>query len=147
MALNMVHKYTHTEPQTVPNGTVSGDPIIQPVSLTPGVALTSEGGATTSEVVGPYTISGIPSGGIGLADNKATVATDGAFRFDVTGADDTVVDGEIVYAVMSGAAVASLTLTESTNIPFGKVDRFIGETSATETSVWIGRFVDSIGAS
>jgi hypothetical protein len=45
--------------------------------------------------------------------------------------------------VMSGANVASLTLTAGTNVPFGRIDRFIGEKSGTQCSVWIGRFVDA----
>lgn len=149
MAENMVHKYTKTEVWVVPDGTLSGAPVVQNAgaSAIPGVALVSEGGATKSMNFGPYTVSGIPSGGVGLADNRATVATDGAFRFPVTGATAATTSGTIVYAVVSSGAVTSLTLTATNNTPFGKIDRFIGDTAATESSVFIGRFIDSIGAS
>lgn len=145
MAENMVLKYTKTEVWPVVNGTLSGGAVVSTSAAGRqlGVALTSEGGATRSETVGPYTISGIPAGGVGLPDNYATVAIDGAFRFDVTGASAATAVNTLVYAVLSGDAVTSLTLTASTNAPFGKVHRFIGELSATETSVIIGDFVDA----
>lgn len=145
MATNMTRKYTKTEVWPVPDGTLSGAAVVDANSQ-PGVTLVAEGGATSSTVIGPYTISGIPSGGVGLADNFATVAIDGAFRFPVTGASAATVSNTLVYAVVAGGAVTELTLTAGANIPFGKVDRFIGRadasagTSATETSVWIGDF-------
>lgn len=143
MAMNMVHKYTKTEVWPVVAGTTSGEPVVSAVGNQPGVALTSRGDATTSLVVGPYTISGIPSGGIGVGAAEATVAVDGAFRFPVTGVVASTPRNTLVYAVVSSGEVTSLTLTASTNAPFGKIDRFIGETSATEASVWIGDYVDA----
>jgi len=145
MALNMVRKYSKTEVWPVPNGTLSGAAVVSSSASgrQPGVALTSEGGATRSVTVGPYTLSGIPAGGVGLLDDFATIAVDGAFRFPVTGASASTAVNTPVYAVLSGQAVGSLTLTASTNPPFGKIDRFIGETDATECSVWIGDYVDA----
>lgn len=155
MALNMTQKYTKTEVWTVPTGTDSGVPVVQATSgaaqadavliTIPGFTLTAEGADTKDTVIGPYTITG-PSGGVGLPDGKATVAIDGAFRYPVTGATAvTAVSGAIVYATVSSGAVTALTLTSSaTTVPFGKIDRFIGETAATETSVWVGRFQDRI---
>lgn len=140
MAMNMIHKYTKTEVWPVVSGVVSGDAVTSATGQ-PGVALTSRGDATKSFVVGPYTISGIPSGGIGNGTAEATVAIDGAFKFDVAGADATTVKNTLVYSVgAAGADVTALTLTASTNLPFGKIDRFIGEGSATEASVWLGDF-------
>jgi hypothetical protein len=155
MALNMTQRYTKTEVWTVPAGTDSGVAVVQATTgaaqadsvliTIPGVTLVAEGADTKSTTVGPYTISGIPSGGVGLPSGKATVAIDGAFRFPVVGATNAVASGAIVYATVSGGAVTALTLTSSgTTVPFGKVDRFIGETSGTETSVWVGRFQDRI---
>ena len=145
MALNMVLKYSRTEVWPVVDGTLSGAAVVSTAASgrQPGVALVSEGGATKSETVGPYTISGIPSGGVGLPDNYATVAVDGAFRFPVTGASSSTAVNTPVYAVLSSDTVASLTLTASTNPPFGKIHRHIGETSSTECSVIIGDFVDA----
>jgi len=140
MAMNMVHKYTKTEVWPVVSGVVSGDAVTS-VNGEPGVALTSRGDATTSIVIGPYTISGIPSGGVGLNTAETTVATDGAFHFAVTGASAATPKNTLVYAISAGAGtdVTSLTLTAGSNLPFGKVDRFIGE-YALQTSVWIGDF-------
>lgn len=134
MALNMVHKYTRTEVwqvgANVPSGTA-----VKSITNQPGVTLVASGGSTTSQVTGPYTVSGIPSGGIGLAAQKATVAIDGAFRFPVTGATAATAGNTLVYLLSGG----TLSLTSATGaVVFGKVDRFIGEQSATETSVWVG---------
>lgn len=148
MAKNMTIRYTKTEVWPVVNGTASGGAVVSSSASgrQPAVALTSEGGATRSEAVGPYTISGIPSGGVGLPDNYATVAIDGAFRFDVTGASASTPVNTPVYAVLDTDTVASLTLTASTNPPFGKIHRFLGEASNTECSVYIGDYVDATGA-
>lgn len=155
MALNMTQKYSKTEVWTVPAGTDAGVPVVQATTgaaqadsvliTIPGFTLVAEGADTKSQAVGPYTISGIPSGGVGLPSGKATVAIDGAFRYPVVGATNAVAAGAIVYATVSGGAVTNLTLTSAAGtVPFGKVDRFIGEASGTETSVWVGRFQDRI---
>lgn len=157
MALNMTQKYTKTEVWTVPSGTDAGVPVVQPVTgadgtnikgySRPGFTLVAEGADTkNSPAIGPYTITGIPSGGVGLPAGKATVAIDGAFRYDVTGATNALASGTAIFAVVSGGAVTSLTTAHAAgvNVPFGIVDRFIGEKSATETSVWVGRFVDQV---
>lgn len=144
MATNMQTRYTKSEVWPVPDGTLSGAAVVSSSASgrQPGVALTSEGGATKSTTIGPYTITA-PSGGIGLLDNFATVAVDGSFRFLVTGASASTVINTPVYAVLSSDTVASLTLTASTNPPFGKVERYIGEAGATEVSVLIGDYVDA----
>lgn len=144
MATNMTTRWQNTEVWPVPNGTVSGAAVVSSSASgrQPGVALTDEGGATRTATVGPYSIT-YPSGGVGLLDNFATVAVDGAFRFAVTGASASTAINTPVYAVLSGDAVASLTLTASTNPPFGKVERYIGESGTTEVSVIIGDFVDA----
>lgn len=144
MATNMVTRYHKSEVWPVPNNTLSGAAVVSSAASgrQPAVALTAEGGATATSTVGPYSIT-YPAGGIGLLDNFATVAVDGSFRFAVTGASASTVTNTPVYAVLSGDAVASLTLTASTNPPFGKVGRYIGETGATEVEVIIGDFVDA----
>lgn len=145
MAKNMTHKYTRTETWPVVDGTLSGAAVVSTAAAgrQPGVALTSEGGATTSLVVGPYTISGIPSGGIGNLDNQAVIAVDGAFKFPVVGASSSTLRNTPVYAVLSTDTVTGLTLTAGSNPAFGKIDRHIGETGSTECSVWIGDYVDA----
>lgn len=143
MAENMVHKYTHTEVWPVVAGTTSGEAVTS-ITGQPAVALTSRGDATTSLTVGPYTISGISAGGVGNNTAEATVATDGAFRFPVVGATAATPKNTIVYSIgAAGAEVTGLTLTAGSNLVFGKFDRFIGETAATESSVWVGDIVDA----
>jgi hypothetical protein len=157
MAMNMTQRYTKTEVWEVGTGKAPGVPVVQThvtVDGTvlkdapqPGFTLTGSGDyAGTTLEVGPYNLSadaGV-AGGIGLAATKATVALDGAFRYPVTGATNAVVGGTLVYAVVSGGNVTSLTLTNTGNTPFGKIDRFLGEASGTECSVWVGRFADNV---
>ncbi len=153
MALNMSQRYTKTEVWEVGTNKAPGLPVVQThvtVDGTvladapqPGFTITGSGDYAKSTVLGVYTITG-PAGAPGLAATKATVAIDGAFRYDVTGATNAVVGGTLVYAVVSGGNVTSLTLTNTGNTPFGKIDRFVGEKSATECSVWVGRFADKI---
>lgn len=157
MAMNMTMRYTKTEVWEVGSNKAPGIPVVQThVTVdgtvladapTPGFTITGSGDyvAATTEI-GPYNISadaGV-AGGVGLNATKATVALDGAFRYNVTGATNAVVGGTIVYAVVSGGNVTSLTLTNTSNTPFGKIDRFLGEKSSTECSIWVGRFVDKI---
>lgn len=152
MAHNMSQRYTKTEVWEVGTNKAPGTPVIQTHAaldaafndaVQPGVMITGSGDFAKSSTLGPYTISG-PAAPPGLNATKATVAIDGAFRLDVTGATNAVVGGALVYAVVSGGNVTSLTLTATGNTPFGKIDRFIGEKSSTECSVWIGRFADKI---
>lgn len=157
MALNMTQRYTKTEVWEVGSDVAPGTPVVQAhvtVDGTvledapqPGFTITGSGDyVPAGTVVGPYTITAAAgvAGGVGLADTKATVALDGAFRYAVTGATSATAGGTLVYAVMSGGDVASLTLTNTGNTPFGKIDRFMGESSATECSIWVGRFADLI---
>lgn len=134
MALNMTQRYTQTEVWQVGTNVAAGT-AVKSTTNQPGVTLVDSGDRTRSTTVGPYTISGIPSGGVGLPSGKATVATDGGFRFPVTGASASTAGNTLVYLLSGG----TLSLTSATGaIVFGKVDRFIGETSNTETSVWVG---------
>lgn len=134
MAQNMVHKYSKTEVWQVGTNVASGT-AVKSTTNQPGVTLTDSGDRVRSQTVGPYTVSGIPSGGVGLPSGKATVAVDGAFRFPVTGASASTAGNTLVYLLTGG----TLSLTSATGaIVFGKVDRFIGEQAATETSVWVG---------
>lgn len=155
MALNMTQKYTKTEVWEVGANKAPGIPVVQAtvgadgtnvkVISRPGFTITGSGDYAKSTVVGPYTITG-PAGAPGLAATKATVAIDGAFRYDVTGATNALASGTLIFAVVSGGNVTSLTTASGAgaNVPFGIVDRFIGEKSSTETSVWIGRFADQV---
>lgn len=157
MAMNMTRRYSKTEVWDVGSNKAPGIPVVQThVTVdgtvlkdapTPGFTITGSGDyVPAGTVVGPYTITAAAgvAGGVGLGNTKATVALDGAFRYPVTGATNAVLGGTLVYAVVSGGNVTSLTLTNTGNTPFGKIDRFMGEDSATECSIWVGRFADNI---
>lgn len=132
MAMNMTQKYTKTEVWEVGSNVAPGT-AVKSITNQPGVTITGSGSYSDSTVVGPYTISG-PAGGVGLNPTKATVAVDGAFRFPVVGATNAVAGNTLVYLTAAGA----LTTTATGNFLFGKIDRFIGETSGTECSVLVG---------
>lgn len=132
MALNMTHKFTKSEVWPVGTGVAPGTAVLSSTDQ-PGVTITGSGDYEKTEVIGLTSVT-YPAGGVGLAAEDATVAVDGAFRFPVAGASDATAVNTLVYITGAGA----LTLTAEGNTLFGKVDRFIGETSATETSVWIG---------
>lgn len=87
-----------------------------------GVAYTNSGGVTRSSTVGGVTSSGIPAGGVGLDLLEVSVATDGSYEYAVTGAVLATANGVLVYAVMAGVRVDSLTLTVGTNKRFGVVN-------------------------
>jgi hypothetical protein len=131
MALNMTHKFTKSEVWPVGTEVAPGTAVLSSTDQ-PGVTITGSGDYVKTETIGAVEVT-FPAGGVGLADEDATVAIDGAFRFPVVGASSSTAVNTPVYITSAGA----LTLTEGSNTLFGKVDRFIGETSATETSVWI----------
>ena len=119
MATNAVFPYTEklTEIWPVSTATAPGTPL-QSSTGQPGVALTGSNDYTVSQVVGPYTISGIPRGGQSLEDDTVAVATDGTWEFTVTGAAANTVQNALVYITSAGA----LTLTATDNDLFGKVN-------------------------
>ena len=140
MALNVIFSDVESERRatTVGNNVAPGTPLI--VGGRPVVTITGSGdytnGLTTTcnTVIDQMLEVGEGQGGIGLADDQATVSTTGTYAFDVTGADVDTAPGTVVYLTSAGA----LTLTEGTNTKFGIVEFFRGETSATDTAVTIG---------
>lgn len=119
MAKNAVFPYSEllTEIWPVPNTTEPGTPLLSTTNQ-PGVALVGANGYVQSQAVGPYTISGIPSGGQSLKDGTVSVATDGTWEFTVAGASNSIVQNALVYITSAGA----VTLTATGNTPFGKVN-------------------------
>lgn len=90
MATNMYKKYTEakTREWEVPEGTVAGDLVIHGVSGQVGVAITSRGDAVSPANIPGVTGGTVPSGGVGNKPTGATVAVDGSWVFDITGATD-----------------------------------------------------------
>ena len=139
----------------VGNNVKPGTAFVRAESNKPLVTLTGSGDLQWSETFGPTTGYGSSGrkitvtrhgGGVGLKDNEATTTSSGSFKFPVTGATAaTATNGKPVYAVAGAAvagtgvvAVTSLTLTKGTNVLFGYVEWFVGDSGATETAVKIG---------
>lgn len=130
MALNMYKKYTESKCREwpVPVGTQAGVLVIHPISEQVGITLTARGDSTTAAGIPGVTGGTIPNGGVGNKANSATVAVDGSWLLDVTGAvaGDTnpatgtagTAAGTKVYRTTAGA----LTLTEGSNTFIGVVD-------------------------
>ena len=140
MALNRIYAGIETEQRVVVVGSnvAPGTPLI--ISGQPVVTLTGSGDYVNTRTIvagdSTTTISRANSGGVGLLPTQATVTPTGTFAFPVTGA--TVASrGLKVYLTAAGL----LTLTAGSapaNAPYGAVDFFRGEISATDTAVKIG---------
>lgn len=89
-----------------------------------GVAYAPSGGSVRTDAVGfaPMTLTGIPSGGVGLDALQASVATDGSYEFPVTGAVASTQNGTPVYAVVASGRVTGLTLTLTGNSLWGVIN-------------------------
>lgn len=124
MALNRIFREDprKNRARVAPSGTKSGDPRL--IDSRPAVALTDRGDATKSFTIegSDITVSGIPSGGVGLAADEASFAFDGTWEFAVTGATTSTAQGVNVY-ITSGNA---LTLTATSNTLFGHTDYPVG---------------------
>lgn len=88
----------------------------------PAVGMTGTGDYTKSQAIGPYTLSGIPAGGVGLEGKEVSVALDGTWEFPVTGATTATAQNTLVYAVVATGEITSLTLTATGNVAYGKVN-------------------------
>lgn len=116
MALNEVFKEGNHLSAPVPDGTLSGTPLR--IGILNAVAETDEGGATTNQNV----INGVPqpTGGIGNADNFASISHVGVWRVPVNGA--LAGYGTPVYITPAGA----LTATATNNFLWGAAIRAKG---------------------
>lgn len=120
MALNLVYRNTDSQNRVEDLGKTlaPGAPAISKAGL-PVVAVTGSADYVVSEVIpGLGTLSGIPRGGVGLRGQEVTLAFDGTWEFEVTGATATTAQGTEVYITAAGA----LTLTAGSNTAYGYVD-------------------------
>lgn len=107
MAKNQVFKFVDVLSLPVPEGTVSGDPVILDAdSGLVGVAETDRGGDVGTEITATTPYQG------GNVNGYASVGLKGAYRLDVTGALEPL---DAVYITTAGA----LTATAGTNVRFG----------------------------
>lgn len=124
-------------PFTVGSDVAPGTPLI--AYGAPAITVTGSGDYDGNAVVvtsggNSLTLAG-GRGGESLDDTEATVTFSGAYYFDVAGATAATTQDTTVYLV---EADNTLTLTEGSNVAYGKVVFFRGETSATDTAVTIG---------
>jgi hypothetical protein len=129
MALNLVYRGDprKNRERVVPEGTVSGDPLL--LDDGPAVALTSRSDATKSFTTPQgYTLSGVPSGGVGNATNSATVAFDGTYEFSgvvstgETPAPTSTPQSTAVYITEGGTLTLASAENGTDNDLFGHVD-------------------------
>ena len=120
MALNQIFAPTHgkNRARAVASGVVAGTPLLS--GGEPAVALTSRGDATKTDAIPGSGITSVTykSGGVGLADDEASLAFDGTFEFAVAGVTTGTGSGVAVYITSGGA----LNLTASGNTLFGYTD-------------------------
>lgn len=130
MATNLVYRNTDSKNrvQTLAATYDSGVPVISLDGL-PAVTLTASGDHTTSDATSypPYTISGIPDGGVGLVGKQVTLCFDGTWEFLATDFDGTA---PTVTSISNGTAInfkssnGKLTTAAVTTgiVAFGTVD-------------------------
>lgn len=120
MAMNLVYRNTDSQNRVEDLGKTlaPGAPAVSKAGLAV-VAVTGSADYTRSEVLPGYgTISGIPAGGVGLRGQEVTLAFDGTFEFEVTGATAASAQGTKVYITAAGA----LTTTQGSNTEYGYID-------------------------
>lgn len=125
MATNLVYRNTDAKNrvEVLAATLASGEPTLSAAGR-PVVTVTASGDSVTSVDQTPYTISGIPNGGVGLKGKETTLAFDGTWEWPVarfTG---------VTAASAQGTAVNFITATRNfTNaavgagvVAFGYVD-------------------------
>lgn len=119
MALNLVYRNTDSQNRVEDLGKTlaPGAPAVSKAGL-PVVAITGSADYTRTEQVFQYTVSGIPAGGVGLRAQEVTLAFDGTWEFEVTGATAASAQGTKVYITAAGA----LTTTQGSNTEYGYID-------------------------
>ena len=123
MATNNVFSYTEglAEFWTLSVTTDSGVPVLS-ISKQPAITLTGTGDFVKSEVLGTYTVSGIPAGGVGLEGKEASIATDGTWKLNVTGGTVSTPQNTLVYMVESTGALTLTVGSAPVNATYGKVN-------------------------
>ena len=123
MANNNVFSYTEglTEFWTLAATTGSGVPVLS-ITKQPAITLTGTGDFVKSEVLGPYTVSGIQAGGVGLDGKEASIATDGTWKLNVTGGTVSTPQNTLVYMVESTGALTLTVGSAPVNATYGKVN-------------------------
>lgn len=124
MATNLVYRNIDSlnRVETLAATYQPGKPVLS-LGGQPAVTVTASGDATVTDSTSfpPYTISGIPNGGVGLVGKQVTLAFDGTWEFlasDLTGITTSSPQGTVVYITSGGV----LTNSASGNTRWGTVD-------------------------
>ena len=138
MASNVIYSDIESERRVANVGSEVAPGTAVIVGGRPAVTITGSGdyagNAITVSGQGMSQVIAGGRGGVGLADEDATVSFSGTYAFDVAGASVSTANGATVYITGDG----DLTLTGTGNTKFGVVEFFRGATSATDTAVTIG---------
>lgn len=141
MADNMVYSDTRARRRPIEVGSkvAPGTPGVT-VAGVPFVTVTGSGdNAVTKTLVDGTVVTTSERGGVSLRDEYATVAFDGSWAFDVEGADVDVVEESPVYITAAGVLTLDADDGDAVDYePYGVVDFFRGEKSATDTVVRVG---------
>jgi len=105
----------------------AGEPIIS-LDGKPAVTVTASGDHTRSDSTSfpPYTVSGIPDGGVGLVGKEVTLAFDGTWEFLGSGFDSSttpadVSQGQAINFKTSNGKLTTASITTGI-VAFGTVD-------------------------
>jgi hypothetical protein len=130
MATNLVYRNTDAKNrvQALAATHQPGEPVISLDGL-PAVTITASGDATITDSTSfpPYTISGIPNGGVGLVGKEVTLAFDGTWEFLASGFDGTaptvssLVNGSAINFKTSNGKLTTASITTGI-VAFGTVD-------------------------
>lgn len=130
MATNLVYRNTDSQNrvETLAETYQPGRPVMT-LDGRAAVTVTASGDATTNDATSfpPYTISGIPNGGVGLVGKQVTLAEDGTWEWPASEFDDTPpVPASMTQGTLINFRTASGKLTTSgvTSgvVPFGAID-------------------------
>lgn len=127
MATNLVYRNTDAlnRVEVLAATYASGEPVLS-LAGEPAVTVTASGDSTTTDSTSypPYTISGIPNGGVGLVGKEVTLAFDGTWEFpedDFTGITTASAQGTAVNIINATLLFTNAAVSGSITA-FGYVD-------------------------
>lgn len=128
MATNLVYRNTDSQNrvETLAATYQPGRPVIS-LAGEAAVTVTASGDATITDSTSfpPYTISGIPNGGVGLVGKQVTLAFDGTWEWpasEITGITAASAQGTLVNYVVATGVLTNAAVSGSTVVAYGYVD-------------------------
>lgn len=127
MATNLVYRNTDSQNrvEALANTYQPGRPVVSLAGLA-AVTVTASGDATTTDSTSfpPYTISGIPNGGVGLEGKQVTLAFDGTWEWpatELTGLTTASTQGTLVNYVTATGVLTNAAVGAGV-VAYGYVD-------------------------